>query len=70
MLLFHSTSFSLTSFTLLFPHDLLSLTRLDSLSHEPSFFVPLRLVRAHFSYLFKNVPTLCIFSNLNLLGSP
>jgi len=66
MLLFHSTSFSLT---LLFPHALLSLTHFDSHSHEPSFSVLLPLVRAHFSYLFKNVATLCIFSNLNLLGS-
>jgi hypothetical protein len=75
-LLFHCFSsislyslFTYFSFTLLRPHAPLSLTRLYSLSHEPSLFVLLLLVRAHFSYLFKSVVTLCIFSNLNLLGS-
>jgi hypothetical protein len=38
----------------------LSLTRPDSPSHEPSFPVLLPLVRAHLSYLFKNVVTACI----------
>jgi len=38
----------------------LSLTHLDSLPHEPSFLVPLPLVRAHFLYLFKTVVTGCI----------
>jgi len=61
--------FTYFSFTLLHPHALLSLTRLYLLSHEPSLFVLLLLVRAHFLYLFKNIVTLCTFSNLNLLGS-
>jgi hypothetical protein len=38
----------------------LSVTHLDSRSHEPSFPVLLPLVRARFSYLFKNVVTACI----------
>jgi len=38
----------------------LSLTRTDSLSHEPSFYVLLLLVRASSLYLFKNVVTGCI----------
>jgi len=59
-LLFHSTMFPyhFTSFSpcclLMLP---LSLTRLNSFSHEPSFLVLLPLVCAHFCYLFKNVVT-------------
>jgi hypothetical protein len=50
------TSFSPSRFLML----LLSLTHLDSFFHEPSSSVLLPLVRAHFSYLFKNVVTACI----------
>jgi hypothetical protein len=47
----------------------LSLTCLDSLSHEPSFLVLLPLVRAHLPYLFKERSYCLYFLNLNLLGS-
>jgi hypothetical protein len=39
---------------------LLSLTRIDSLSHKPSLSVLLLLVRAPSLYLFKDVVTSCI----------
>jgi hypothetical protein len=63
---FHYFSISLYSvdtyflFTLLHPHVLLSLTRSDYASHEPSFLVLLPLVCAHFLYLFKIIVTACI----------
>jgi len=57
----HFPNYSLTSFSLhCFLMLPLSLTRLDSLSHEPSFPVLLPLVRAPSLYLFKSVVTGCI----------
>jgi hypothetical protein len=57
MLPYHYASFSLT---LLIPHASLSLTHIDSLSHEPSSYILPSLVRAPSPYLFKNVLTGCI----------
>jgi hypothetical protein len=49
---------SLSPYRFLMPA--ISLTRTDLLSHEPSSYVLLLLVRASSLYLFKNVATGCI----------